>query len=82
MNVHELVKAAIKAQEGDGLWQPGGPCGCGLDDFAPCGDGPFPTCVLARRLVIPEDCRLIDPKTGEVVYCDEGFPGDSMFVPY
>jgi hypothetical protein len=23
-------------------------CGCGVDDFAPCGEGPFPQCVPAK----------------------------------
>lgn len=32
----------------DGLYALEGPCGCGLDDFAPCGDGPFPECVPAK----------------------------------
>lgn len=31
----------------DGLYS-AEPCGCGLDDFAPCGEGPFPGCVPAR----------------------------------
>jgi hypothetical protein len=29
----------------DGLYAVEGPCGCGTDDFAPCGDRPFPECV-------------------------------------
>lgn len=77
-----LVKFAIEDCGGDGLWNPEGPCGCGIGDFAPCCDGPFRDCVLARRLRIPDEGPLIDPKTGEVVEVGEGLPGHFISVPF
>ncbi len=38
MNVKEIVQEWIRGEDKDGLWNPEIPCGCGLDDLAPCGD--------------------------------------------
>lgn len=56
-------------------------CGCGLDDFAPCGDGPYPDCEAAIKLIVNEDGYCIDPQDNKTVHCSEAQPGDSIFVP-
>jgi hypothetical protein len=33
----------------EGLCDPHESCGCSVDDFAPCGDGPFQDCVPAEE---------------------------------
>ena len=79
MNVIEMVRKYIEDQGLDGLCN--GACGCGLDDFAPCGDGPYPDCVAAKKQVMPEDRDLRDPDTGELISCPDASPGDDIFVP-
>lgn len=58
MNAEELVKEAVEAHGMDGLCNQS--CGCGLEDFAPCGhmDG---SCELAKKITLPEGFS-----------CDEG----------
>lgn len=76
--LQEFVLSALRANGHDGMCDGGG-CGCGIDDFAPCEDGPHSECSPARRLVVPESGDLIDPKDGNRVNHD-GKPGDSVFV--
>lgn len=42
--------------------------GCGLDDFAPCGDGPYPHCKAAISRTLVE---------GEFI--GDGGPGDKAY---
>lgn len=51
----------LRAKGYDGLYATEGPCGCGLDDFAPCGEGPFPECVPAVQREDPEGRPLYFP---------------------
>ena len=76
--LQEFVIAALKAGGHDGMINDEG-CGCGVDDFAPCGDGPYSECSPARKLIIPDNGILIDPKDGAKVRHD-GYPGDGVFV--
>ena len=48
MNVHDMTRTWLIANHFDGLANAEWECGCGLDDFAPCGEGPFPECQSAR----------------------------------
>jgi hypothetical protein len=52
MDVKTIVREYLIKHGHDGLCNED--CGCGLDDFAPCGEGPYPDCHAARRLVMPE----------------------------
>lgn len=45
MKRHEPIW--LESKGFDGLWNQEGPCGCGIKDLAPCGDGPFRECVPA-----------------------------------
>jgi len=38
MNVEKIVEDWLKTKGYDGLCEPETGCGCGLDDFAPCGE--------------------------------------------
>ena len=55
-------------------------CGCGIDDFAPCGEGPYPECQPARRVIVPDNGVVIDPATGKEVEHDS-LPGESVYLP-
>lgn len=56
-------------------------CGCGIDDsFAHCGEGPYPECQPARRVIVPDDGIVIDPATRQAVE-HQAFPGESVYVP-
>ena len=66
MNVKEIVKQWLKDNGYDGLFLdnncPDGDenCGCSIDDFAPCGEGPLPECEPAYRkdgLSYPSDYK-------------------------
>lgn len=76
-----LRLADLRQSRADGLVvdEPHADCGCSLDDFAPCGDGPYPECVAARSLTVPADRRLV--YCGQVYYCGDFEPGDAVFVP-
>ena len=67
MDVKQIVTEYIKAHDLDGLCND--VCGCGLDDLAPCGDGPFPDCCTAKSRVLGPD-----------EYKDDCGPGDVWFT--
>lgn len=47
----EKIREWLKKEGYDGLWHEDGEphCGCILDDFAPCGEGPLEDCVAAHK---------------------------------
>ena len=53
LNVEQILITALKSMGADGLCNPRGSCGCGLEDFAPCskmGGWEFAyDCVPAKR---------------------------------
>lgn len=60
MNGIEIIADYLKKNGFDGLWCPDIPCGCGLDDLAPCrGDGcSIHDCEPAyKRMKKCEDCN-------------------------
>lgn len=56
MRVDEIVRRFIKAEGHDGLCDNEIGCGCSMDDFALCGDGPFPGCVVATNTGPHDGC--------------------------
>ena len=54
-------------------------CGCCLNDFVPCGDGPYPDCQPAIRLIVPDDGESINPLNAEVI---PGEGQDWVMVPF
>jgi hypothetical protein len=82
ISIIDLAVANIAKYGADGLVSGEWDCGCMKDDLAPCGDGPYGSCVLAKVLVAPDDpeADLIDPQTGDLVMhsCD---PGNFVYVP-
>ena len=48
MDCKEIIKKYLKEHGFDGLANEYD-CGCGLGDFAPCGEGPYPYCKPAHR---------------------------------
>jgi len=61
-----IIHAFLVSNNYDGLAAED--CGCGLDDLAPCGEGPFPSCVAAKSRVLAD---------GE--YIGECGPADTIF---
>lgn len=47
------------------------PCGCGLADLWPCGDGPYPDCHTAKAVLVDEY---------HADYLDLALPGDTIYV--
>lgn len=43
-------------------------CGCGLDDFAPCDEGPYPECIASKEYVLQDGEHLGDSGPGDIVY--------------
>lgn len=68
MNCRDIIKTWLQGNDHDGLCQPYADCGCGLDDFAPCGDGPFPHCqpAKARPWRVSDGLDVGEP--GSIVY--------------
>lgn len=69
----DVIKDYIKAEGCDGLYNPDAECGCGLDDFAPCGDLELDMCILAKSKIVTEET------VGQY-----GFPlapGDVVYMP-
>ena len=38
MDVEEILIKALREMGAEGLYDSEGPCGCGIDDLAPCGE--------------------------------------------
>lgn len=79
MTARKIVKLHVQRQGMDGLCNDD--CGCGLDDFAPCGDGPYADCVVARKVVKPAEGDPEHPITHERIFCPDADPGDTIYVP-
>jgi hypothetical protein len=82
ISIFDLTVANIAKYGADGLVSAELDCCCMKGGLAPCGEGPYGSCVLAKILVAPDDpdADLIDPQTGDLVRhnCD---PGDFVYVP-
>ena len=71
MTVLEIVKDAIgKHPEANGLCNYD--CGCGLDDFAPCPDGPLLDCLLAKSRRLGKDETIGNCGPGDIYYEEIG----------
>lgn len=70
MNVSEIVKLYLYSEGYDGLMNQDGECGCPLDDFAPCCNGPCPECVPARA-------KVLGPGEHDGI----SGPGDTVYFP-
>jgi hypothetical protein len=73
MTVKEIVKDWLKGHGYEGLCED--ECGCGLDDFAPCADGPFPTCKPAMTKVLTAE------NINDYYYLDDVQVGDTIYTP-
>ena len=74
MNVKEIVKQYLQANEHDGLCNED--CGCGLDDFMPCGDNvcaDLHHCEIAKKVIATAEHCDVDFNEFEI--------GDEIFVP-
>ena len=93
--LQDLCYHALKRLGAQGFVDTDAECGCNLEDFAPCGDGPYSECQPAIKLIIPDDPDddLIDPQTGQRVsrrisegnwlrVDHDGKPGDWVMVPF
>jgi len=52
MNARSIVLRYLRRHGHAGLClidEPFSKCSCGIEDFAPCGEGPYPECQPARR---------------------------------
>ena len=75
-NSREMLKKYLADHGYDGLYN--GNCGCGINDFAPCDEGPFPECAAALSMIIPPDG--IARYAGEIIHYDDIIgPGDTVF---
>jgi hypothetical protein len=61
----------IKRGGNDGFVCIDEPCGCGLADAFPCGDGPFLGCRTAKAVIVDDY---------HADYCDLAMPGDTIYV--
>ena len=77
MNCREIVIAHLKSIGADGLCI--NDCGCGIDDFAPCGSD-FSDCVPARARIIPIDESQRTAFDREMI--DDGIcdPGEQYYI--
>ena len=48
--IQSIVEAYLRAHNHDGLSNPEIDCGCGLDDFMPCGEPHEIDCVPGKRV--------------------------------
>lgn len=66
MTIKEIVKAYLKANGFDGLYNaamPGDGCGCTIDDLMPCDEQLSQDCTVGYKVEYPND---------EVEYCPCG----------
>ncbi len=68
MNAIDIVINHLRNHGYDGLCHPDNECGCGLNDFAPCGDGPYPDCQSAKARKLKEGEYAGDAEVGDIVY--------------
>ena len=68
MDCSIIIKQWLVEHEMDGLCDPDTECGCGLDDFAPCGEGPRPFCKPAKARTLGEGEYVGDCGPGETAY--------------
>lgn len=68
MYCKEIIIAWLREHHFDGLCEPETECGCGLGDFAPCGDGPYPHCQPAKARVLREGESIGDAGPGDTAY--------------
>lgn len=64
MNVKDILIKKITELGGDGLFNPGGECGCGIDDLQPCSDD----CMDC----VPAQSKVVD---GELLYFELNIKG-------
>jgi len=68
MKTIDIVKKYLTENGYDGLCNADTECGCGLNDFAPCGDGPYPTCETAKARPLKECEYAGEAEVGDTVY--------------
>lgn len=56
MTVKDIVESKLREMGADGLCNGDCECGCGLDDFVPCGEC-FCGCAPARRVKCTDECE-------------------------
>jgi hypothetical protein len=68
MDCKKIIIEYLRSNGFDGLCEPETECGCGLDDFAPCCDGPYPQCRPATARRLAEGEFIGDGGPGDVAY--------------
>lgn len=68
MDCKTIIVEWLRANDMDGLCLPDTECGCGLDDLAVCGDGPYPNCKPAKARTLGEGEYIGDSGPGETAY--------------
>lgn len=68
MDILEVIKAKIADSDCDGLCNIDAECGCGVDELAPCEDGPHRDCVLAKSRTLGDDEYIGDVGPGDLCY--------------
>jgi hypothetical protein len=49
MNIREMIGQTLVDSGHDGLYNSEGPCGCGVGDLFPCGEGNPDECIAAHK---------------------------------
>lgn len=68
MDCIQIIVRWLREHDFDGLCEPETECGCGLDDFAPCGAGPYPYCKPAKKRRLRDGEYIGDSGPGDVAY--------------
>lgn len=68
MKTKDIVINYLRNHGYDGLCHRETECGCGLDDFAPCGDGPYHDCETAKARKLKDDEYIGDGGPGDAAY--------------